>query len=135
LSDVGLVLLAKPVKSVKPVQLPQPGALERGRGGTEDQALVGYLYPEGIRRYRITSPATIFDDRWVQGGAGEACGAVVPALPRAASNISAPLAIPEENAGRPLERLRDLAAGTVPKEEAGWPGWRTQTFCRGSINR
>jgi hypothetical protein len=76
LSDVGLVLLAKPVKSVKPVKLAPAGSLYRGRGGTEDQALVGYLYPEGIRRYSITSPATIFDDRWVQGGAGEACAAV-----------------------------------------------------------
>jgi len=76
LSDVGLMFLAEPVNFVKPTKLPEPGMLERGRAEKQDQFLVGYLFPEGIRRYRVVSPAEVFDDRSAQGAPGEVCPSV-----------------------------------------------------------
>ena len=73
LSDVGLVLLAEPVKSIKPAKLPQPGALDRGRANDQEEFVVTYRAADGIRRYRAVSRADVFDDRWIQGGTGEAC--------------------------------------------------------------
>jgi hypothetical protein len=73
LSDVGLVLLSQPVKSVKPAKLPQRGTLDRGHAETQEQVVVTYTNPEGIRRYRVVAPSEVWDDRWIQGSAGEAC--------------------------------------------------------------
>jgi hypothetical protein len=71
LSDVGLVLLAQPVQFVKPANLPRPGAINRERRDQQEQFLVGFQ--NGIRHYRAVSPAEPFDDRWIQGDAGEIC--------------------------------------------------------------
>jgi hypothetical protein len=70
------MFLAEPVKFVKPTKLPEPGVLDRGRAEKQEQFLVGYLFPEGIRRYRAVSPAEVFDDRSAQGAPGEVCPSV-----------------------------------------------------------
>lgn len=86
-SDVGLMLLATPVKFVKPAKLAPVGLLDRDRGDRGNQIIVGYGFlnstPEGkrpplsqwdgIRHYRVIAPEQPFDDRQAIGGLGENC--------------------------------------------------------------
>src|SRR5215831_7215087 len=74
MSDVGLMLLEKPVKDIKPTDLARPRTLETGRGDSQDQIFVSYRPPAfGRRHYRVPPPKEIFYHRWALGGVGGAC--------------------------------------------------------------
>jgi len=87
LHDVGLMFLAIPVHFTKPAGLAHPGALDSGRGDSQDQIVVGYGFAdsapqggplpwsqwEGIRHYRVISPRQAFDAAWAFGSQGDGC--------------------------------------------------------------
>jgi hypothetical protein len=86
-TDVGLVLLQRPVKGIKPANLAPPGTLDKNRGQQGDQILVGYGFLDsapgggplpwsqwpGVRHYLIIPPVQPFDDFWAYGQPGEVC--------------------------------------------------------------
>jgi hypothetical protein len=63
-SDVGLMLLERPAKDIKPALLAPPGTLETGRGDSQEMSFVSYGPPAlGVRHYQLIPPEQIFDDR------------------------------------------------------------------------
>jgi hypothetical protein len=128
-SDVGLVFLVQPVKSVKPALLPQAGTLDRdGRAENLDQIMVGYLHPEGIRRHRVISPTQVFDDSGFKADRAR-CAERWPGSLRAHRLFWDQLVSPVTSDGRSLPLVPGSVAMTAPLAEAVSPALTMRTFC------
>ena len=76
------MLLESVPRGVKPMKLAHAGSFESGRGGNQDQIIVGYGFPDmahpwpqwpGVRHYVTVPPEQVWDDRRTTGGSGQIC--------------------------------------------------------------